>query len=102
MTDGTIPHGMSQKVMSIMELPESTISEDTQHTLNSYSVRKGLCLSNSEHLGSADRTRTLGSRFAVLHGYALGIFHFSLCLVFNAVCLHLITPYDIKINYSTS
>ena len=47
-----------------------------------------LTLANSEHLGAAYGASTLGCRLIVLHGYALGIFHFPFGAAFHAVCLH--------------
>jgi hypothetical protein len=49
-------------------------------------------LSYPEHLSPTYRTHTLGCWLAVLHGYALGIFHFSLGSTFHTVCLHLSNP----------
>ena len=47
-----------------------------------------LALPDSEHLSSACGTCTLSSWLAVLHGYALGVFHLSLGATFDTVRLH--------------
>jgi hypothetical protein len=55
-----------------------------------------LALAYSEHLGPTYGTHTLSGRPAVLHGYALGIFHFPLGTALHAVCLHLFTSLFIQ------
>ena len=50
-----------------------------------------LTLPYSEHLGATSRAHTLGRRLTVLHGYGLGILHFSLRPALHTVSLHLVT-----------
>ena len=50
-----------------------------------------LSLPNSEHFSSTCGAHTLSCRPTILHGYSLGIFHFSLGTALHAVCLHLFT-----------
>ena len=47
-----------------------------------------LGVADSEHLGPAYGACSLGCRFAILHGYVLGVFHFSFRPAFYTVCLH--------------
>jgi len=51
-----------------------------------------LALSYPEHLCAACGAHTLSRRSAILHGYALGVFHFLLGTAFDAVRLHLFKP----------
>jgi hypothetical protein len=44
--------------------------------------------SYSEHLCATCWACSLGSWFSILHGYALGIFHFLLGAAFDTVRLH--------------
>jgi len=54
---------------------------------------KDLALSDSEHLGATRRTNTLSCRFAILHGYSFGVFHFFLGSAFYTICLHSLTSF---------
>ncbi len=47
-----------------------------------------LTLPDSKHLGPAYGTSPLSRWLAILHGYALGIFHFPFGAAFHTVCLH--------------
>jgi len=49
---------------------------------------RDLCLTDSEHLGSAYRAHALSRRLAILHGYGFGVLHFLLGAAFDAVRLH--------------
>jgi hypothetical protein len=51
-------------------------------------VRYFVLLTDSEHLGAANRAYTLGRRLAVLHGDALGVLDFPLGAAFYTVRLH--------------
>ncbi len=58
-----------------------------------YIYQASLGFANSEHLGATRGADALGSRFAVLHGYGLGIFHLFLGTAFNAISLHMFPPF---------
>jgi hypothetical protein len=49
-----------------------------------------LTLAYSEHLCAAGRACALSSRLAVLHSYALRVFHFLFSPALHTVCLHLV------------
>ena len=50
-------------------------------------------LSYSEHLGAAGWAYALSCRLAILHGYALGVFHFSFGSAFHTIGFHVFTPF---------
>jgi len=49
---------------------------------------RDLCLTDSEHLGSAYRAHALSRRLAILHGDGFGVLYFPLGAAFDAVRLH--------------
>ena len=51
-----------------------------------------LAFADSEHLGATDWADTLGSRFAVLHLYGLGVAQFPLLAALHTIGLHLGLP----------
>jgi hypothetical protein len=50
----------------------------------------------SEHLGSTSGACTLCRRFAILHGYSLGVFHFPFGSALHTICLHQATSFLVK------
>jgi hypothetical protein len=50
-----------------------------------------LSLANSEHLRTTYRAGSLSRWFAILHGYAFGIFHFPFGAALDTIRLHLVT-----------
>ena len=47
-----------------------------------------LALPYPEHFGPTYGAHTLSSWLTILHGYALGIFHFPFSAAFDTICLH--------------
>ena len=67
-------------------------------TLYKTARRKGVpcsrsALSYSEHLGATGWTYALSCWLAILHGYTLGVLHFSLGSAFHTIGLHVFTPF---------
>ena len=68
--------------------------------LNKTAKRKGVpvsrsTLSYSEHLGATGWTYALSCGFAILHGYTLGVLHFSLGSTFHTIGFHVFTPFGL-------
>jgi hypothetical protein len=61
-----------------------------------------LATTNSEHLGAAAATYTLGRRFAIFHRDSLGIFHFFLGTTFNTICFHFFSSHFLWLRSSRS
>jgi hypothetical protein len=64
-----------------------------------------LALTDSEHLGAAYRTCSLGRRPAVLHGDTSGILYLPLSSALNTISLHIQTSFGsfaMTLSYSTS
>ena len=78
---GHIPQG-SMWPLSVMQ----------RNCIQSYTINQleQLAFSDPEHFSPTDGTSPLRSRLAILHGYALGVFHFSLGTTLHAICLHLV------------
>ncbi len=51
-------------------------------------VRVSLALADSEHFRATGRANSLSRRFAVLHGYGLGILHLSLGTALHTIRFH--------------
>ena len=67
----------------------------------SHPTVSALALSYPEHLSPAYRADALSRWLSILHGYRLGILHFSLGSTFHTVCLHWSTPFLLRsISYS--
>ena len=67
-------------------------------TLYKTARRKGVpfsrsALSYSEHLGATGWAYALSCWFAILHGYTLGVLHFSFGSAFHTIGLHVFTPF---------
>jgi len=67
-------------------------------TLYKTPKRKGVpfsrsAFSYSEHLGATGWAYALSCWFAILHGYTLGVLHFSFGSAFHTIGLHVFTPF---------
>lgn len=61
---------------------------DIQPSLIPIPTVSALALSYPEHLSPTYRADALSCWLSILHGYRLGILHFSLGSAFHTICLH--------------